>query len=135
MLTACKSPREGELDFLLGHWVKLEQAETKTHEIWKKQEANCYLGHGFILKGTDTLWQEKMKLENDFGYWVMKVVTPGNQDTVHFAQHLLEHHSIVVENLQHDFPQKISYRLSGDTLKAHVSNESKKLDYTFVRQE
>ena len=44
-------------DWLLGKWERLGEEEGKaTFENWEKQTSDKYLGHGFVMQDTDTVW-------------------------------------------------------------------------------
>lgn len=61
-------PAVEDFSWLVGHWQRLGQEDdTETYEIWQRSGPDDLRGHGFILRGTETLWQERMALlkEND----------------------------------------------------------------------
>ena len=90
-----------------------------------------YLGHGFIMKGTDTVWQEKMVLMNTDSLWTLEVKTPGNNAVVQFKLTEYEPVSFTVENQNHDFPKMITYWKDGGHIKALVAGDSLKIAYEF----
>ncbi len=123
-------------DWLVGNWKRLNNdTEKNTFENWKKETNNRYLGHGFILKGSDTIWQEKMILSLHDSDWELEVKTPGNNDLVKFT--LTEHdsNSFLVENPKHDFPKKIKYWKNGAKLNALVTGNENELHFEFERLE
>ena len=72
-------------DWITGKWKRLsEDTLHLTFEYWTKESETQYSGHVFIMKGIDTLWQEKMELLNLNSRWSLSVRTPGNRDKVSF---------------------------------------------------
>lgn len=121
-------------DWLLGKWKRLDGTdETEMFEYWEKNSSDTFLGHGFLMNSTDTVWQEKMVLSNDDSNWTLKVETPGNNDMVEFTLVEQSIHSFTVENALHDFPKRIAYWKDNEQLKALVKGDSMELEYEFER--
>jgi len=121
-------------DWLIGHWRRVNNdSEKETFEIWKRESNSRYLGHGFIMKELDTLWQERMMLIKQDSVWVFKVKTPGNSDLVTFKLTHSDTNAFTVENPIHDFPNKINYWKSKGRLLARVSGVKDELYYEFER--
>jgi len=121
-------------DWLVGNWKRLsEDAQKETFENWVKKTDSQFLGHGFVMAGSDTVWQERMELSKSDSIWVLKVETPGNDDLVSFT--LTEHnsHSFIVENPAHDFPKKIKYWKDNEALKALVSGGENEISFEFEK--
>jgi hypothetical protein len=90
-------------------------------------------GRGINLKGTDTVFVEKLKIivrENTI-FYVADV--PENKEPVLFKATAITNTSVVFENPQHDFPKKIVYEWSDQKLKATISGDGKLIDYWFVK--
>lgn len=123
-------------DWLVGKWKRLSNNnEKKTFENWKKETNKKFLGHGFIMKGLDTIWQEKMILSKLDSSWVLAIKTPGNSDFVAFKLTECEANSFTVENPNHDFPKKIKYWKTKEKLNALVSGTENELNFEFERIE
>jgi len=121
-------------DWLLGNWKRLDNdIEKKTFENWEKETNNRFLGHGFIMKGLDTIWQEKMILSQHDSIWILAVKTPGNNDLVKFRMTEHDSNSFTVENPTHDFPNKIKYWKNGEKLNALVTGKENELIFEFER--
>ncbi len=128
--------KQKNFDWLVGKWKGLEKQEGKeTFELWIKRDNNHYWGHGFVMKGEDTIWQEKMNLFNPDTNWVLQVQTPGNNDLVSFGVTKYGKESFTVENRNHDFPKSICYWKEPGKLKAIVSGDSLKMEFHFQRSE
>jgi hypothetical protein len=129
-------PKEQEQEFtfnwLLGDWIRISaDTSSTTYEIWKRQSEKEYLGHGFVMQNNDTVWQEKMTLTREDTSWVFIVRTPGNSGKVRFPVKSLTEKTFQAENLNHDFPKTITYRLEEDTLYANVAGGENNIDFVF----
>jgi hypothetical protein len=87
-----------------------------------------------MLKGTDTVFTEKLQLiiKDNSVFYVADV--PGNNGLVYFKLTTVTDTSFVCENPAHDFPKKIAYTLTRGKLNATVSGNGKAIDYVFVKQ-
>ena len=124
-----------KLSWLEGKWERTNtKPGKKGFEIWTKVSATEWKGKGVSLTGADTTFVEKLKLivKDGTPYYVADV--PENQKEVLFRFTTLTENSFVCENLQHDFPKKISYQRDGDKLKAVISGDGKSIEYLFVKQ-
>jgi len=139
-LVSCCNPSEQKpspieftpFNWLLGEWQRVEIDSTSTtFETWVKEGGN-YRGHGYVMQGTDTVWQEHMVLQAKSQGWEFVVSTPGNADAVIFTLIESDSTSFVVTNLQHDFPKRIDYSRKGTELHALVTGGDTKLTYQFV---
>jgi hypothetical protein len=125
-----------KLDWLAGRWYRTNAKIGRTgYEVWKKNSDKEWIGKGIAMKGTDTLFVEKLKLVSKDGniYYVADV--PQNKSEVLFKFTELNDHGFVCENPQHDFPKKIAYTLEGNKLKAIISGDGKVMEYLFERVE
>ncbi len=126
-----KHPKSVDFDWLLGKWERIENnASSSTFETWKKNDSQ-YIGHGYVLSGTDTIWQEHMVLQQQKENWVFTVSTPGNDQPVGFSLTEFDSLRFTVSNPQHDFPKNIHYQLKGEDLHASVVGDSTELTYHF----
>ena len=131
LLTEC-TPPQASFNWLLGEWQRVEtDSSTTTFETWVK-EGDQYLGHGYVMQGADTVWQERMVLQNNGEGWEFVVSTPGNDDTVIFTLTEFDSESFVAANPEHDFPKRIAYSRKGTELHALVTGGDTKLTYQFV---
>ena len=121
-------------DWLLGNWIQLtDDTEHETFEHWIKKSATHYLGHGFVMKEADTLWQEKMNLSFRDSLWILGIKTPGNNDLVEFSLTEIKPGTFSAENLNHDFPKRIKYWGKEDKINAVVSGENKVIHFEYAR--
>lgn len=122
------------LSWLEGKWSRANSKPGRTaYETWKKTSEYELVGRGVSLKGTDTMFVEKLKiiLVGDEIHYVADI--PENPKPVHFVFTQVGTRVFTCENPQHDFPKKISYELVGNTLKAQASGDGKVQEFVFVK--
>jgi hypothetical protein len=125
-----------KLNWLEGKWIRTNVKPGKSaSEMWKKISGTEWKGKGVTLKGTDTVFVEKLKLIAKEGsiYYVADV--PENKSEVLFKFIELTDHGFVCENPKHDFPKRISYSIDGNKLKAVISGDGKSMEFLFERIE
>lgn len=116
--------------FLLGTWKRINDKSGKqTYEVWKTN----FTGLGYTMQEKDTIFKEVLSIVSIKDTLFYKVVGVNPKPTL-FKFTSQTETSFVCENLQNEFPKKITYRLENDTLKARVSNPDFKIDFVFVRK-
>lgn len=124
-----------KISWLQGDWKRINTKTGRSgSERWEKISASEWKGLGISMKGTDTSTVEKMRLtlKNDGIYFVADVT--GNNGSVFFKVTQIDENGFTCENPVHDFPKKIEYRLTGNSLKAIISGDGKSIDYLFEKQ-
>lgn len=109
--------------WLTGNWQK-RSAKGVLTETWQKKDDSTMVGQSYFIAGTDTLSFENVTLEQRNGKvsYVPVVKDQNNGQAVYFTLTHSTDSSLVFENMEHDFPQKISYTwLANDSLVAEVS--------------
>ncbi|MCJ7936318.1 MAG: DUF6265 family protein [Chryseobacterium sp.] len=109
---AQKQSEISRLEWLLGTW------ETKTskgslYETWTRKSNTEFQGKSYYLNKKDTLLFESVRLvEKDKKlHYIVSVKKHNNELPVDFVSKMVkEPASVVFENLQHDFPQVITYK-------------------------
>ncbi len=124
------------LEALAGTWHRTNSKPGNSGiEVWTKVSDVLWHGIGTTLRGTDTVFVEKLKIVvNSEGIFYVADV-PENKLEVYFAFTKLTENEFVCENPSHDFPKKITYQFTGNTLRAEVSGNGKVISYLFERQE
>lgn len=137
------SDSKGLNDFkwILGEWIH-EEDEMISKEIWSKKNDNTFTGFSFRLLRKDTVFAEKMVLQDINDDLLLTVTTiDQNQedDPVSFKLISLGNKQFVFENKKHDFPKRITYSnpvndkihawIEGDVL-----GENKKIDFHYSRK-
>lgn len=125
-----------KLDWLVGTWnqTNVSKPGRTSHERWERYGQYELRGCAVTLQGSDTLFVEKTTIlikDNEL-YYVADV--PGNSAPVYFKFIELTNTGFVCGNPEHDFPKKISYQLTGKTLKAQISGNGNAIDYYFHKK-
>ncbi|HMJ69715.1 MAG TPA: DUF6265 family protein [Cyclobacteriaceae bacterium] len=124
-----------KLDWLNGTWTRTNpKAGRSGYETWKATSSTTMTGKGIMMKGADTTFIEKIRIELKDGQIFYVADVPENKGEVWFAFTELTANGFVCENPKHDFPKKISYEVDGKNLKATISGDGKAIDYLFVKQ-
>lgn len=109
------------LDWLLGSWQRTGMpAGLSGEEHWRRQQ-DALEGEGRSYRHGELRFQERLRIVEEAArlYYVADVA--GNPAPVRFALVEQGAQSVVFENLQHDFPQRIAYQRNGRQLTATVS--------------
>jgi len=114
------------LNKMLGSWIA-DHDSTKYIESWTKMSDSLFVSTGCMLKGADTLFSElvEIKVKNGKIFYIPTVKDQNDGQAVSFEVNNLSDTSFVAENLKHDFPQRISYTLKGDSVIAFIEGETK----------
>lgn len=130
LIASCKQP--STYDFLLGRWERSnEEAGKQTFETWIKQNDTTYIGHGYTLRGTDTVWQENMVFSPIAGVWYYQVMMPGETQSTNFKVTTSQEQAFICENPQNDFPKSIQYQKIGKALHAEISGGGPVVQFLF----
>ncbi len=109
------------LDWLLGNWQRTGMAAgTSGAEHWRRQ-ADVLEGEGRSYRQGELRFQERLRIIDEGGQFYYVADVAGNPTPVRFALVAQGAQSVVFENLQHDFPQRIAYQRNGRRLTATVS--------------
>ncbi len=125
------------LAWLTGCWAG-ESAEAGTGEHWMPLAGGTMLGVGRTVKGGRTVAHEFMQIRTDGqGQLVFVALPSGRQETTFVLKTAVEH-SVVFENLEHPFPQRVIYQQRGpDRLEARIeglrAGEPRGIDFPMRR--
>jgi hypothetical protein len=123
-------------DWLLGDWHRSnEQADRETFEHWTKVNDSEYLGLGYTMQLSDTIWKEDIRLVYTEGEWQYRVIVTESPEPTVFTLTSIDLQSFTCENAQNDFPKIIRYARSGDVINAVISGEEMEIPYEFERME
>lgn len=135
VLLSCKSNQTKSaqnFDWLVGSWVRTNDAEGKTtFEHWVKKSDSEYIGLGFTMQKSDTVWQENVRLAKAAEGWSFDVTQKGGTIPTQFRLILIEKDRFVCENQENEFPKKIGYQKNGDKLHAWISGNDTQILYDF----
>lgn len=107
-------------DALCGSWQLENSANT---EYWSKKSPDFYSGILYSIEGNDTIVFEKMSLKKigENIYFIAEVSDQNNQEPIRFLLNGSSSKALEFENADHDFPNKIVYRMtSEDRLEASI---------------
>ncbi len=105
--------RENNLDqvrFLEGIW-KTENKET--YEVWKKNDDGTMEGYSYKIKSGEKVVSEYLSIKMIDGNltYQARVQNQNNGQTIPFVLNKAIKDQLSFENLSHDFPKKIQYKL------------------------
>jgi hypothetical protein len=128
-------PAGADLAWLSGHWATAS-GESWTEEYWTAPRAGIMIGLSRAGRGETLGDWEFLRLEaGEDGvpvYWA----SPRGRTPVGFRLVRADGANAVFENPSHDFPQRIAYRRSGETLTATIStiDGGNPMSWTFQRR-
>lgn len=112
------------LAWLEGRWERNSPAMV-VQEQWLPALGNTMMCIGRTVKG-DSLVDYELVIIREHGARFAYEAHPAGQETATFLSTTITESSIVFENLQHDFPQRVGYQLiGGDSLLAWIEGPSK----------
>lgn len=118
---------------LKGKWQRINDAPGKTtYESWHPSHDGKWIGLGYTMHESDTVFKENLSIYYDNNSWNLKV-TGVNDDPTIFKIIELTEQSFKAVNPKNEFPKEIYYQLSTDTLKAYVKADSMKIDFIFSK--
>jgi hypothetical protein len=123
-LGQCQSKHSFDLQNLEGTWIEDTQKDYSFMEVWKEENNGSLSGQGLEVNQGNTSLTENLEIIEENNQFVYKatVVEQNGGNTVSFPTILENENEIIFENLQHDFPQNIHYKIiSPDKLQITVS--------------
>lgn len=128
-----------KLHLLVGTW-KMESAKGILFESWQKVSDSVLKGISYKLNGKDTVLLEQVDLvRRGMNIQYIPVANgQNNGEAVIFTLSKTQQDIYTFENLSHDFPQVIVYRLpENNTLHAwiegKVGEKNKRVDYKYTK--
>lgn len=113
---------ESMIGLLTGTWINKEDSIITT-EVWAKENDTLLIGGASVVKGTDTLFSERIKIINSSTQivYVPQVSDQNDGKEIVFDLTYCDSTSFRYSNEKHDFPQHIEYKfLSRDSLVARI---------------
>jgi Domain of unknown function (DUF6265) len=124
---------------LEGVW-KMNTKRGAIFEEWKKIDKNYLQNKGYMIKGKDTIVNERVALTNTNAgiFYTSMVEDQNNKQPIAFKMTKAENDMFVFENPQHDFPKRIIYKIvTADSLHAYIDDGTetgKKQNFYYKRQ-
>lgn len=125
LIGAAAQAAEGDISklaWLTGCW-KSESSETGSLEQWMAPAGGTMLGMSRTVKNGVTLEFEFMQIRRTAGRSLEFIAKPSGQDETTFTLSSLSDTEAVFENPQHDFPQRVVYRLDRGKLRARIEGK------------
>jgi len=111
-----------KLSWLSGCW-KSESSDTGSLEQWMAPAGGTMLGMSRTIKNGATLEFEFMRIQATADRSLEFIAMPSGQPEARFTLLRLGDNEVAFENPQHDFPQRIIYRLDGGKLRARIEGQ------------
>jgi hypothetical protein len=124
-------PRAADLAWLTGCWAS-GTPEEGSEECWLPPRNGLLLGLNRSWKG-DRVAFEYLRIAEEEGTLVYHA-SPGGGPSTPFRWTAGGPGSATFENPEHDFPQRLVYRLEGDELRARVEAEAGERGFELVWQ-
>jgi hypothetical protein len=99
-----------DLQWLAGCWSQDGQAAGSV-EQWMAPAGGTMLGMNRTVSGGKTVAFEYLRIVEEEGGWIVLIASPSGQETARFNMVSMSENDVVFENKEHDFPQRIIYRL------------------------
>jgi len=125
------------LTWIVDKWVSTD-GETISYEEWKIINDTLWEGSSKTFKDGKIIFEEKLKLISENGSIFYVADVAHNPAPVYFKLTSADSNTAVFENPEHDFPQKITYKLEEGNLHAFIEGpgkkgEWKKVDFYFSK--
>lgn len=126
-----------ELEWLLGTWQRTNvRPGTMAFEKWEKQSERLFTGLGWTMKGTDTTFVEKLRLEVKANKLFYVADVKENATPIYFEITEVSDYGFKSQNPEHDFPKAIEYQLEETVLTAIISDGAdKRMGFVFERKD
>ena len=121
--------------FLQGCWER-RAGNRIVEEQWMPPRGGAMLGMSRTVRG-DTLVEWEFLRLYERGQQLVYAAQPARQPPAEFTSVSIERGIIIFANPAHDFPQRIVYRLTGDSLHARIegqmSGHERGVDFRYAR--
>jgi hypothetical protein len=134
-LAAAPAGGVDHLGWISGPWVSESKGEW-TEELWSAPRGGVLLGTNKSGKGSRATGYEFMRIAADGQGAISFWASPGGQKPVQFKLVSSGSSGAVFENPANDYPTRIAYLRSGNTLVATISgpNGARAMSWTFKRR-
>ena len=119
-----EKPTLNDLSWLSGCWDNGDSLR-RYEEQWMKPSGTSLLGMSRTVAKGKTVAYEFLQIRQEKNGDIFYVANPSGQEQGFFKLVKFGSGELVFENPDHDFPQRIIYRLNGDSLVARIEGTSK----------
>ncbi len=128
-----------DLAWLSGCWAASNQ-ETGSGEQWMPPAGGTMLGVNRTVRDSKTVAFEFMRIVEQGDGGLEFIASPSGQDTTSFLMISVNDREVIFENPDHDFPQRIIYRLLSDEdllgrIEGTINGEELAVDFPMKRTE
>jgi hypothetical protein len=102
-----------KLDWMTGCWSLVGQ-DTGSIEQWSRPAGATMLGFSRVVSNGNTVAFEYLRIVDEGNDVIALIASPSGQETTRFEMIEMTAQKVVFENPDHDFPQRIIYRLDDD---------------------
>lgn len=119
-----RKPALNDLRWLSGCWDNGDTLR-RYEEQWMKPAGTSILGVSRTVAKGKTVAHEFLQIREEKNGDIFYVANPSGQEQGFFKLIKFDSGELIFENPEHDFPQRIIYRLKGDSLIARIEGTSK----------
>ena len=125
------------LRWLSGCWAADGQ-ELGSIEYWMAPAGGSMFGVTRTVRGDETTTYEYMRIVTESAGDIVFVASPAGQATTTFALKYIGEDEVAFENMQHDFPQSVIYRLEQPDkligrIEGTINGESRSVDFPMTK--
>ena len=136
-LAQSTNPAVNDLAWLAGCW-ELNRNGREINEQWMKPSGGVMLGMGRTVANGSVREYEFTQIRQEKDGAIYYVAKPSGQAEASFKLVKLQNKEVVFENLEHDFPQRIIYRLEAERslfarVEGMVKGQMRRIDYAYKR--
>ncbi len=126
-----------DLRWMAGCWSQ-DGREWGSVEQWTAPAGGTMLGMSRVVSGGKTVAFEFLRIVEEEDGWIGLVASPSGQETARFNLVSMNVNEVIFENPDHDFPQRIIYRLDSDgdlvgRIEGEVNGTARAADFPMTR--
>lgn len=138
LLTSAQINDIEQFKWIVGKWQGTS-GEGQLVENWKKLDENTLLGEGYYIVKNDTILKEYLKIERFGRHWAY-IATINDRQPALFSLVESKNNTLVFENKEHDFPQRVVYSFKKDGsllawIEGNVKGKAQKEEYSMQKTE
>jgi hypothetical protein len=135
-LAAAQATQPHKLAWMQGCWAMVNQERT-VEEQWMAPRGKTMIGTSRTVQGANLVSYEFMMIRQDDDQIAFEV-RPSGRAPVIFKATTITDSSVVFENPQHEFPQKIGYRRAGDNamdawIEGNRDGETRRVEFPYTQ--
>ncbi|MGH8166204.1 MAG: DUF6265 family protein, partial [Woeseiaceae bacterium] len=138
-ISLAADPSVDGLNWISGCWVSID-GEAGSGEQWMLPAGGSMLGMSRTVRDGKTVAFEFLRIAEDDDGSIVLTALPSGQQMTTFAMLRQSGNEVVFENLQHDFPQRVIYRLAPERMligriEGTVNGDSRSVDFPMKQTE